>query len=203
MAAGADVFAARGFDGAGVDDIAAKAGVNKAMIYYHFKNKRGLYLEVLRDVFTALGERTAALAASDADPATKITAFLQAVDEEAGSRPYMPPLMARELAGGARHIDVDILRLMARLFGNLAAILQEGAAKGVFRPFDPALAYFSFISPVIFFRVAAPVRAAMAKHRIVPVEHLDPATFVSQLQQNALRILAVDCDGATRPGVQP
>lgn len=39
-------FAAKGFDGARVDEIAKLAGVNKALIYYYFKSKDEL-LEVL------------------------------------------------------------------------------------------------------------------------------------------------------------
>ena len=38
-AAAADAFSQRGFDGVIVDDIARAAGVNKAMIYYHFEDK--------------------------------------------------------------------------------------------------------------------------------------------------------------------
>ena len=36
------LFANRGFDGVSVDDIARDAGVNKAMIYYHFADKLAL-----------------------------------------------------------------------------------------------------------------------------------------------------------------
>lgn len=36
------VFAAKTFEGARVDEIAAKAGVNKALIYYYFKSKRNI-----------------------------------------------------------------------------------------------------------------------------------------------------------------
>lgn len=36
------VFAEKGFDGARVDEIARKAGVNKALIYYYFDGKDDL-----------------------------------------------------------------------------------------------------------------------------------------------------------------
>ncbi len=42
------LFAEKGFDGTRVDDIAAEAGVNKALIYYYFKSKDEI-LEVLFD----------------------------------------------------------------------------------------------------------------------------------------------------------
>jgi len=43
FAAAAEEFALRGFDGAKVDRIAERAGVNKAMLYYHFTDKAALY----------------------------------------------------------------------------------------------------------------------------------------------------------------
>ena len=46
------LFAAKGFDAARVDDIAEKAGVNKALIYYYFKSKR----DVLEQLFNNLVE---------------------------------------------------------------------------------------------------------------------------------------------------
>lgn len=42
-----DVFYEAGFDGARVDAIAKRAGVNQALIYYYFKNKEGLFKDLL------------------------------------------------------------------------------------------------------------------------------------------------------------
>lgn len=39
LSAAEDVFAEKGFDGARVDEIAARAGMNKMLIYYHFRSK--------------------------------------------------------------------------------------------------------------------------------------------------------------------
>ncbi|HYE81470.1 MAG TPA: TetR/AcrR family transcriptional regulator [Clostridia bacterium] len=44
------IFAEKGFDGARVDDIAKRAGVNKALIYYYFKSKD----EILNELFETL-----------------------------------------------------------------------------------------------------------------------------------------------------
>ena len=48
LAAARQEFAARGLDGARVDRIAQTAGVNKAMIYYHFRSKEHLYDTVVQ-----------------------------------------------------------------------------------------------------------------------------------------------------------
>ena len=116
-----------------------------------------------------MGGRAADIADSDLAPAAKIEAFIDAFDDMAATRPYMPPMMMREMAEGAVHLDSDTLRLMAAIFANLRAILDEGAAKGVFRPADPVLTYFTLISPIIFFRATAPIRAALGRTHVPDV----------------------------------
>jgi AcrR family transcriptional regulator len=49
LEAALDEFAAKGLDGARVDAIAARAGVNKRMLYYYFGSKDDLYRAVLRN----------------------------------------------------------------------------------------------------------------------------------------------------------
>lgn len=209
LAAAAAEFAAHGFAGASVDAIAAGSGFNKAMIYYHFKGKRALYVEILRDVFRAMGARSGEIVASDRDPAAKIDAFIDALDRMAESRAYMPPIMLREMAEGARRLDAATLRLMAVIFRNLARILADGARLGVFRPADPTLVYFSLIAPVIFFRGSAPIRTAFGRTGILTVQ-ADSAAFVANLKRTARAALAPDRPSdarrrsrSTRPGDHP
>ncbi len=191
LAAATDEFALHGFAGASVDTIAARAGVNKAMIYYHFKSKERLYLEILRGVFSSMGSRTGAIADSDAPATAKIAAFVAAISAEADARPYLPPMMMREIAEGARRLDTETLRLMSRLFTNLRAILEQGVREGVFRPANPLLTYFSLISPIFFFRAALPVRAAMDRHNLIEgVKALDNDVFLAHLTANILHALA-------------
>src|SRR6186997_1138944 len=85
-------FAARGFAGANVDRIAAAAGVNKAMIYYHFKSKAALYREILNDMFAAVAARLDAMASEQQTPQGKIRSFVEAIAREAEARPHFPPI---------------------------------------------------------------------------------------------------------------
>jgi AcrR family transcriptional regulator len=56
MKAAERLFAERGYDGASIRAIVAKARVNQAAINYHFDGKDGLYREILRAAFRALTE---------------------------------------------------------------------------------------------------------------------------------------------------
>src|ERR1700733_90218 len=48
------LFAERGYDATSIRTLAAKARINQAAVNYHFKNKEGLYREVLREAIRAL-----------------------------------------------------------------------------------------------------------------------------------------------------
>ena len=60
MNTAAKLFAEKGFDGARVDEIAKKAKVNKALIYYYFKNKqeirKALFDDFIHDVMDLVDE---------------------------------------------------------------------------------------------------------------------------------------------------
>jgi AcrR family transcriptional regulator len=190
--AAATAFSSRGFDGASVDDIARDAGVNKAMIYYHFESKLGLYREVVRDMMRAVGAAATAIAATHDSPPRTIERFIQALVEQKDERPRFPPLMLREMAAGAPRLDPDTFALMRSVFTAFGAILQAGAAAKTFRPVHPVLAYMSIVGPLMMNAVRE--RAAQGPGRagfpmFVPVDRQE---LVSHMQQTALRMLAKD-----------
>src|SRR5262245_1220852 len=93
FAAAADAFSRRGFDGVVVDDIARAARVNKAMIYYHFDDKLGLYREIVREMLREAGARMTAIAADTATPDSRLARFIAEFVALADGRPYFPTLM--------------------------------------------------------------------------------------------------------------
>ena len=107
FAAAAEEFSERGFEAGGVDRIAAKARVNKAMLYYHFGSKRALYIEVLRDMFRAVSQKARAIADGPGTAPDKLDRWIATIIQEAAARPWFPPIMLRELASGAPRFDPD------------------------------------------------------------------------------------------------
>ena len=159
--AAASEFAARGYAATGVDEIARRAGVNKAMIYYHFKSKDGLYRAILHDVFGSVADRLAQIAAAPGPAHDKIRAAVEAIASAAGARPHFPSMMAREIAEGGTHLDRQTRHVMLRVFEGLTTILVEGRESGEFRPVNPALMYFTIVAPLIFFLASVRVRALL------------------------------------------
>jgi len=163
FAAAAAEFAARGYAGANVDRIARAAGLNKAMIYYHFTNKAALYRDILRDMFGAVRRDVAEVAAAPLRPEEKIRRYVEAIARAAEARPHFPPIWLRELAEGGEHVDAATLAYVRDVLGALGRILEEGRRAGTFHAVNPLLLHAGIIAPLMFFLASAPLRRKMRR----------------------------------------
>ena len=157
--AAADEFAERGYDAAGVDRIAAAARVNKAMLYYHYGSKRGVYLEVLRDMFRAVGARARAIADGPGAAPDKLDAWIATIVAEAAARPWFPPIMLRELAAGGTHFDPDTIAMMNAIYAAVRDVIEQGQREGHFRDADPLLTHLTIMPSILVFFVRERVLA--------------------------------------------
>src|SRR5437667_460516 len=193
LAAAAGEFGARGFDATTVDRIARRARVNKAMIYYHFQNKRALYTTIVRDHFTPVAERLAAIVANPAPPDQQLDRLIAAIVESLEASTYFLPIFLREIADGGVHLGLEELDRIARIFATVTGVIVDGARQKIFRPVHPALAHFTLIGPLVMYR--APARARIKTIRHVDIQEADSAAMVQHLQMVARRMLALDVAG--------
>jgi AcrR family transcriptional regulator len=159
------------------------------MIYYHFRSKRALYTCVLRDVFTAMGDRLSDIATSDADPAAKMDRFVSTFVLEGQTLSHVAPIMLREIAEGGRRLDEQTYSVMVRVIRAMTGIVDEGRATGQFADVDPLLLYLTTIWPVVVYLATAPIRTAVARVAHVDVHRLDPERFIRHMQMLNRRTL--------------
>ena len=95
-------FAQEGVAGARTDEIARAAGVNKALLYYYFKDKEGLYGAVLDFTFTGLRERVVPILDSDLDAGEKIVRYVSAYFDYLAQSPFLPRLVQMEMMRAGR-----------------------------------------------------------------------------------------------------
>src|SRR3977135_157902 len=96
LAAAAVEFAERGYAGARVDRIARRARVNKAMLYYHFHSKQGLYRALLRQIFSRASDRRGAAPPTPRPPAEKIDRAIAGLAAFIREHAFFPAIMLRE-----------------------------------------------------------------------------------------------------------
>lgn len=190
LAAATEEFAARGYDGVSVDRIARRARLNKAMVYYHFTSKTGLYQEVLRETYRAVGTLVREVADEPTPPPEKMRRFVAVFAHEIMSRPLFPAIMLREVVERGAHLDAESIRLLLAIPLTFAEILGEGVAAGHFRPVDPMLAYFSVLAPIAMLTAGRPMREVAAAKIGFDLPMPDGAQIVAHLQHLALAMLS-------------
>jgi TetR/AcrR family transcriptional regulator len=186
--AAAREFAERGYEAAGTDRIAARARVNKAMLYYHFRSKGALYAEIVRDMVAAVGARVRAVADGPGSAEQKLDAWISALVEEAAARPWFPPIMLRELAARAPHFDATTFHMMNAVLAGVADVIAQGQREGTFRDVDPLLTHLSIMPPVLIFFARQRVLAGR-KLRGGLAEPRQLAEFVRHMQASARGML--------------
>lgn len=190
IAAACEEFGARGFAATTVDRIARRARVNKAMIYYHFPNKRALYTSIVRDQFGSINERIKPIAAQDIPLDQKLDRLIDTLVRTVDRSQFFLPFFLREIADGAAHLGPEELSLIASIFQTVSGVIVEGGRRKVFRTVHPALAHFTIIAPLVMFRATAPVRARFKALKRVDIPDADSDTLVKHLQTVARGMLA-------------
>jgi TetR/AcrR family transcriptional regulator len=190
-------FSERGYAGARVDRIARRAGVNKAMLYYHFGSKQSLYRILLRQIFSRAADRLQPIAAAELPAEDKIIRLIGAIAAFTAEHAFFPAIMLREVADGGVHLDRETLKVLARVPMAVGIVVQQGVADGSLRNVHPMTAYFSMLAPIVFFLAGEPIRKQLAARHLVNVASLTPEVFVDELQQIVRLAFAVR--GTPRP----
>jgi TetR/AcrR family transcriptional regulator len=190
--AAAGEFAARGFDGAKVDRIAAAARVNKAMIYYHFASKAGLYNAILHDMFAAVEGAMRGVRAGGGTAEAQLCGYVSSIARLAEERPFFPQIWLRELAEGGRHLEPEIGTHFREVLGMLGEILAAGKAAGTMREAHPLLVQLGIVGPVTLFIASRSLRARFAKTSKAPGVDLPVAAVIEHVQSMLLGGLSVE-----------
>jgi len=171
--AAAEVFAERGFGGAGVDEIARRAGVNKAMLYYYVGDKAALFGEVVRANVERIKQAVTAALAETEDPRERLRAIPRAFAGAVRRRPFLPQLMLREIAAGGPNLPAEAVEQIAEIMGMTKAVLSEGAATGVFRRVDPFVTHLMLIGSLMFMANALRMRQRFSGVLELPPQTMD------------------------------
>ncbi len=166
--AAALAFADHGFEGAGVDDIARRAGVNKAMLYYHVGDKAALYAAVTAEYLGQVGRSIEAELLRAQNPVDRLRAVQRAFLTVFDARPAFPRLMLREIASGGAHLPAEALAGMAGVMALTRRVVEEGQEKGVFRAVDPLVTHLLVVGSALFIVNAQRLRPRLDDAGVLP-----------------------------------
>jgi TetR/AcrR family transcriptional regulator len=167
LKAALEEFSHEGVTGARTDEIARRAGVNKALLYYYFKDKEGLYAAALEQVFSGLHERViSVLERTDLPPRERLLLYARTHFDYIASAPVYPRLVQREfMRTSGRALSPAASRIMERhgkpLYSSLEKLIEDGIAAGDFRRLDPAQTVTSIIATIVYYFITMPAQQFM------------------------------------------
>jgi AcrR family transcriptional regulator len=169
------LFAEKGYAATAVHEITDAAGVNRALLYYYFEDKRSLYASVI-DEGTALFLRM--LEESLATPGTyadRLRAFVRADVTLIWERGDLVRVVHRCLLDGFQ-AEVGLVERFREGMGRLEGFFREAIAAGEFRDLNPAIAARALLGPMLIFTLWRPVEE----------EPFAPEEIAEQLADQAL-----------------
>jgi TetR/AcrR family transcriptional regulator len=184
ISAGTELFAERGYDGVPVAAIAARAGVNKAMINYHFGGKRKLYVAIVSATFAEIVAGIEHLAESER-PAPEVLRELVALVGDVATRrhPHFCTMMLREVVAGGKHLESEVMDKPVRILEAVQSIVARGVREGDFRPVDPLLTHLSLVGSLVFFFATRRFRERVLAKRRPALAPPDPEAYVKHTQE--------------------
>ena len=158
-------FSRQGMAGARTDAIARCAKVNKALLYYYFKDKETLYGAALDHAFRQLHAHMMEVLDRDLAPRPKIIAYVGIYFDFIAEHGANRNLLQMELMR-AGHRSPHLRRLAKRyfqpLFIRLGGVIRAGVEAGEFRPVNPMQFVPSMVALVVFYFTNAPMMKTIA-----------------------------------------
>jgi TetR/AcrR family transcriptional regulator len=160
-------FASEGVAGARTDEIARAARVNKALLYYYFKDKETLYGAVVDSIFSGLREKLLAVLDSALPPAEKILAYVGAHFDYVASSPHFPRVVQQEMMRAGRtkspHMKRIVQTYFLPIFARLTETFREGMETGVFRTVDTRRFTICMVGSVLHYFNTIPFASAFGE----------------------------------------
>jgi AcrR family transcriptional regulator len=147
-------FSAHGLAGARVDRIAANAGANKRMLYYHVGNKDELYLAVLEGAYDKIRSEERGLDLEHLDPPEAIRRLIEFTWNYFLRNPEFLSLLQTENLARAKHLkrSTKVKSMHSPFVEMIGTVVRRGVSGGDFKvAVDPVQLYISIAGLCFFY----------------------------------------------------
>lgn len=150
------LFAEKGYSGANVNEIVARAGTTKPMIYYHFGSKEGLFAAVLEEVYAGMRGIEGSMQLAGLPAAEAMRRLVQGTFDYHAAHPDWVRLISVANIHEAQHIrdSPTIASRNSAIVDILHGLLDRGVREGVFRDGVDPVHLHLLIASACFYRVS-------------------------------------------------
>jgi AcrR family transcriptional regulator len=144
-----DLFVEKGYEGTSVREIVAAAGVTPPVLYYYFKSKEGIYLEIMREAHGEFEAVLAGVAELGGTAEARLRALIGRV--LVLFRTHIKParLMYAVHYGPTRSVpEFRFDEIHTRFNDAVLTLIRQGMASGEFEPSDPEVMMWGILGVV-------------------------------------------------------
>ena len=174
LKAASEVFAARGFDGARIAEIATVAGLPKANVYYYFATKEDLYSATFAPLLEEWDSALRILKV-ESEPAVALRAYVQAKLRLGRKNPTEARLFANEMVRGGAFLSGADRAHIAEVTDATIQVLESWVAAKKIRAVDPRHFLFMLWGATQFYVDYEPIVNAVMQTKRLTAAHDDQA----------------------------
>jgi TetR/AcrR family transcriptional regulator len=156
------IFGDEGLEGARTDAIAAAAGVNKALLYYYFRSKEGLYRAVLEGYLADFNRQALEVLTSQGSARSLLLRYINLHFDFIGAHRHHGPLFQRMLMEDQKSLVRLAQEYVLPRSKALVKVIERGMRSGEFRGMNSIHAAISLLSLIVFYFSSAPVLRAVS-----------------------------------------
>ena len=175
-----EVFQKKGMDGARMQEIADKAGINKAMLHYYYRSKQLLFEAVFSNAFSLLAPQMNKILNDDSSIEEKVRSFTHNYISFISKHPYLPNFIIQELNRNPsffEKIQENAAFPTLERFEKQVALEVE---QGILKPTEGKQLFVNIISLNIFPFVASPLIKGLLR--------LDDKEFKAMMEERKVAV---------------
>ncbi len=139
------LFSKKGYSRTSMDELATMCDLNKAMIFYYYKSKQGLYEAVIVEVLDEIYKNISKDSEICKTPSQELESFIKTYASFAFSHPYLPALLLKELSDSGSQIPETLFMHMKKLYKLFMDIMSRGVDRDCFVDVIPMIVYFMIL----------------------------------------------------------
>jgi len=157
LIAARQVFLEKGMMGARMQDIADRAGINKALLHYYFRNKEKLFDVIFLQAAEKFMPKIASVILSDLPLFEKIEVFVREYIDLLSQNPYLPLFMMNEINRNPNEFFLKKWKGKRPPMEKFMEHIVQEMQKGTIKEINPLHLLMNMISMCIFPFVARPM----------------------------------------------
>jgi len=158
LKAARSIFIQKGLAGSRMQEIADKAGINKALLHYYYKTKEKLFEQIFKEAFVKMMRPLSTFLADDSELFQKIRNICHHYNKSLIEFPFLPNFIMNEInTDPSRIIKMIMDEGMQNGRDRTMAQIKEAVDSGKIRPIDPRELILNIISLSIFPFISQPV----------------------------------------------